>query len=184
MCKMLFPKSGCDYLSAVYFPKKPPPFQRELLSKEGESSGLPKVCCGGPILSRLSVSTPGQPSPAFLPAAPLYCGLLVLSAGQGQGLAGPGGDKSGEWWHLPCVHELPVQQIAHRYFREQNICVPVLLKGRQRRKRKLTEQERKRKKGTFLRKINLFTFFPDTYTAHHLNHSVYLLSYLLEKLYN
>lgn len=97
MYRMLFPKSGCDYLSTVYF-QKTPPFQRELVSKEGEQ-GLAKSVCAAVLpylagclpswLAKLSVLLC---SSLLLQAA----GLLVLGAGQGQGLAGPGGDKSEE----------------------------------------------------------------------------------------
>lgn len=54
MCKMLFPKSGCDYLSFFFFSPKKPPFLRVLESKEAEQElVLPAWQAAGGTSTRL-----------------------------------------------------------------------------------------------------------------------------------
>lgn len=85
-------------ISQLCISKNASPFQRELVSKEGEQ-GLSKSIsaavllylagCLSSWLAELSVPLHGS---LIFQAA----GLLVLGAGWGLGLASPGGDKSGE----------------------------------------------------------------------------------------
>lgn len=53
MCKMLFPKSGCDYLF-FFFPQKKAPFLRVLESKEGAGACPSRVagCWGSKYMIR------------------------------------------------------------------------------------------------------------------------------------
>ena len=174
MCKMLFLKSGCDYLSTVCFQKSISLPKRT--GKQGRRAGACQkcLCCCPPVPSRLSVLLHSQAQCASAqspPVAGCWASGPWCSSGSGTGWS-----RRWQTWGVrtpaPRTWTASSADSTQKLSKTTHFCIPVLLKGRLERKRKLTGEESGRE-GTFLMERNFFTFFSDTCITHHLNYSIY-----------
>lgn len=175
-------------ISQLHISKNASPFQRELVSQEGEQ-GLSKcLCCCAPVPSRLSILLASQ-AQMCLHAVPSYHGLLGSPDPQCWAEFWTGRSRRWELWggRAPtlCTGAASSADSTQVLFKTRHFCIQVLLKGRPGRKRKLTEhvwRQGERGGKVPLLKRDLFTFpqalvLPIIWTI-----LCITLSYLLEKL--